>query len=180
MTLPLSHFIPVTGVSVAGRDVSIIATVQEREAIAAENGLAAVDRLEARFHVTKGAGSLLAVQGSVYADVVQNCSVTLEPVSAQVVAEFALTFTLKPDRPGREIEVNPEDDDPPEPVIDGQIDFGVVAVEQLVLNLNPYPRADGAAFKPEDWSDGEAPEATPEGKNPFAALAALKSASNDP
>ncbi len=54
----------------------------------------------------------------------------------------------------------------PEPIIDGQIDFGLIAYETLAIGLEPYPRKAGVEFEP---------PAEPEGfGSPFAALKALK------
>jgi len=36
--------------------------------------------------------------------------------------------------------------DPPDPIINGQIDLGALAAEFLVLNLDLYPRKPGATF----------------------------------
>ena len=50
-----------------------------------------------------------------------------------------------------------------------EIDMGEVLVEELSLNLNPYPRKEGTAFevKPEPLAE--------EKIHPFAGLAKLKS-----
>ncbi len=58
-------------------------------------------------------------------------------------------------------------EDPPEPIVNGAIDLGALAVEFLMLGLDPYPRKPGAVFEPViapvDPAD-----------HPFAALGALK------
>lgn len=181
MSLPLSHSIPVGNVSRKGKIVSIVAIDVEREGIAKECGLIGLARLEAEFTVTKGAGRLLAVQGHISAEVTQSCGVTLKPVQEQVEADVALTYSLDARVAAElEVEVHPDDEDPPEPVIDGEIDFGAVALEHFALNLNPYPRASDAAFEASAWQD-EPAEDNQNGKvNPFAALAGLKPPVNDP
>lgn len=178
---PLSHVIPVTHVPGSGRVIKIVATDDECAAVASECGLIGLERLEAEFTVTKGSGRLLAVQGHISADVTQSCGVTLKPVDEALEADVALTYTLDPKWAELiEVDVNPDDDDPPEPVIDGQIDFGAVVLEHFALNLNPYPRAEGVAFDAEQWTedDGEGEDA--DQSNPFAVLAELKSSVNDP
>lgn len=177
---PLSHVIPVTHVSGQGRVVKVIATEAERDAIAKESGLVGLARLEAEFKVTKGSGRLLAVQGHISADLTQSCGVTLEPVEEQVEADVALTYTLDPKWAELiEVAVDPDDEDPPEPVIDGQIDFGGIVLEHFVLNLNPYPRSGGAAFEAAAWQSDPEPENLSKKKNPFAALAELKGRDQD-
>ena len=39
-------------------------------------------------------------------------------------------------------------EDPPDPIVDGRIDLGALAVEFLALALDPYPRKPGAEFTP--------------------------------
>ena len=55
--------------------------------------------------------------------------------------------------------------DPPEALHDGVIDLGAVAIEFLLLGIDPYPRKPGAVF--------DAPPAGDPTSHPFAALAAL-------
>lgn len=174
MFSPLTHFIPVTAISPKGRDVAIVANQAERDEIARECGLKDVSRLEANFNISKGAGLLLAVRGRVSADVVQTCGVTLEPVPAVIEAEIALTYTLDAVKSRVEVDVDLVDEDPPEPVLDGQIDFGALALEHLVLNLDPYPRAPDAAFDDQKWLETGNSADEEASTNPFAALSKLK------
>ena len=174
MSSLLSHFIPVTAISPKGRDVAIVSSPTERRDIAGECGLLEVGRLEATFQITKGAGPLLAVRGRISADVIQTCGVSLEPVPAVVDAEIALTYTLDAIKSRVEVDVDLVDEDPPEPVLDGQIDLGALVVEHLVLNLNPYPRAPEAAFDAQKWLETENSSDETGSTNPFAALSKLK------
>ena len=174
MSLPLTHSIPVTAISPKGRDIAISASASECLDIAAECGLERVGRLEATFHISKGAGPLLAVQGHISADIVQTCGVSLESVPAVVEAEIALTYTLDAIKSRVEVDVDLIDEDPPEPVLDGQIDVGALAIEHLVLNLNPYPRAPEAAFDAQKWHETENSSDESASVNPFAALSKLK------
>ena len=57
-------------------------------------------------------------------------------------------------------------EDPPEMLRDGAVDLGAVAIEFLLLGIDPYPRKPGAVF--------DAPPAGDPVSHPFAALAALK------
>ena len=65
-----------------------------------------------------------------------------------------------------EVVIDPEADDPPEPLGDGQVDAGEIVTQQLALALDPYPRAPGSALTAEA---GAAPA-----ESPFRVLAALK------
>ncbi|MDG2243778.1 MAG: DUF177 domain-containing protein [Rhodospirillaceae bacterium] len=163
-----------TAVPPNGREILISASEKERFDIAAECGLEGINRFEAAFYISKGAGPLLAVQGQISADIRQLCGVTLEPIEAKVNAEIAVTFTLDPIKYLVAQDIDLVNEDPPEQVQDGQIDLGALAVEHLVLNLDPYPRSSQAIFDSQKWLDtGHSREdfAQP---NPFAELAKLK------
>ena len=51
-----------------------------------------------------------------------------------------------------------DEEDEPDPVVDGKIDLGALASEFFALGLDPYPRKPGAVFvedansEPGDWS----------------------------
>jgi len=57
--------------------------------------------------------------------------------------------------------------DGPEPMVDGVIDLGRLAIDVLLLAIDPYPRKPGAVFEP------EVATADPD-DHPFAALKALQ------
>jgi hypothetical protein len=58
------------------------------------------------------------------------------------------------------------DENEHEELRNGAVDLGVIAVEFLLLGLDPYPRKPGATFDLPAVGDAE--------EHPFAALAALK------
>ena len=57
--------------------------------------------------------------------------------------------------------------DPPEPLVHGRIDLGALAIEFLVLGINPYPRKSDVVFEP------PAVASDPQ-EHPFSALKSLK------
>jgi uncharacterized metal-binding protein YceD (DUF177 family) len=150
-----------------GTRVSLSADDQTRNAIATLAGLRALPRLEAAFEVTPHNRGGLRVTGDVSATVGQTCVVTLEPVENEIREVVDLIFV-----PGAAIltseveDIVPGDEEPPEALVDGTVDLGALAIEFLILGIDPYPRKPGAVF--EDVSVGEATS------NPFAALAKLK------
>lgn len=106
--------------------------------------------------------------GRVQAEAVQSCVLTLEPLPVTIDASFVVNLTeTPPDAPVNEDgEIDLElDDDSPDVVENGQIDLGQYAVEQLALQLDPYPRKEGAVFE-------QPPE--PGEISPFGVLKALK------
>ena len=40
-----------------------------------------------------------------------------------------------------------DDEDEPDPIIEGKIDLGALAAEFFALGLDPYPRKPGASFE---------------------------------
>ena len=72
-------------------------------------------------------------------------------------------------KPGAEVVLDAEADEPPE-ILAGSIDRSRrVVVEHFVLAIDPYPRAPGAALPPEcRWTQGRCPA-----DSPFAVLAKL-------
>jgi len=128
-------------------------------------------RLEANFDVTRrGAG--LHVAGRVSATVGQLCIVTLEPLVNEVEEAIDLLFMPQPtaEREDGEVGTRGESADETEPLIGGLVDLGALAIEFLILGLDPYPRKPGAVFQP--------PEAKPD-ESPFAALASLRKGPDD-
>ena len=142
----------------------------ELRALAGRFGILAIERFHVRARVKLLSGALVRVNGDLAADVVQACVVTLVPVASHVEDCFTTTFAT--DRPAdpREVVVDLDAEDPPEPITGGAIDVGDLAAEYLALALNPFPRAPGVVF--DGWA---APVPRPESApNPFAVLASLK------
>ena len=134
----------------------------------------AVLRLDASFDVARHGSAGLAVTGTVGARVRQTCVLTLEPVENDISEPVRLTFAP----PGAATAVTEmaeavlaaDDDDPPEPLVDGRVDLGPLATEFLVLAVDKYPRKPGAKFQPTVVGTA--------GGSPFDALAVLKKDGN--
>jgi uncharacterized metal-binding protein YceD (DUF177 family) len=151
-----------------GRDFVHAADETVRPAIASAAGILALPRLEASFHLRSHGRGGVHVTGTVSATVQQSCVVTLEPLINEVTEAVDVTF-LPPgaaNAAAAEEVLEPGSPEPPEVLADGTIDLGALAVEFLLLGIDPYPRKPGAVFDAPSIGAGEA--------NPFAALAALK------
>lgn len=135
---------------VGGRaDIEIEADAQERRRLARRFSILAIDTLTATIQVRARSLDLVyAVRGTLAADVVQSCVVSLEPVPARVEHAFAATFHRDPAAADTdESVVDPDDEeDPPEALVDGVIDLGELVAQHLSLALNPYPRAPGVSL----------------------------------
>ncbi len=146
----------VAAVPDTGLDIKLCANETERAALADAYGLVAVQTFEAGFHVRKRGLKRYAVSGVLHALVTQTCAVSLEPfetaVSAPIDVDFALISpplgepaSRKNTAGGTATFAGPQD--PPDPIINGQIDLGALAAEFLALNLDPYPRKPGLTFE---------------------------------
>jgi uncharacterized metal-binding protein YceD (DUF177 family) len=175
MTTPIIEFsrpVRVDHIPAAGMEFDMTAKPEECRALAARFGLQSLDSLTASVRLKAIAGgAIIRVDGHFSAQVVQTCVVTLDPVPVRVEEDFSLTYGAPdPEEPGLEIELSVDEDDPPDPIIDGIIDVGEAVAEHVALALDPFPRKPGIAF------DGAEPEPPEEEKraNPFAVLAQLR------
>jgi hypothetical protein len=162
----LTRMLAVETVPDTGLDIRLCASKTERAALADDSGLVAVQTLEAGFHVRKHGPESYKVSGVLRALVTQTCVVSLEPfetfVSAPIDVEFAPFRGWKLSAGGTATCAGPED--PPDAIIDGQIDLGALAAEFLALNLDLYPRKPGVAFENANVGGEAATE------SPFAVL----------
>jgi uncharacterized metal-binding protein YceD (DUF177 family) len=165
--LPWSVPVTLSQIPENGRRFDLVADEATRARVARLVGLRSLPRLQATFDVVRQDSDGLRVDGEVSATVGQNCVVTLEPFDNEVKEGVILVFA-----PPRAPAAGGDDDadaiDPgyAEPLIGDRIDLGALAVEFLILGIDPYPRKPGVAFEP--------PAAEDESEHPFAALAALK------
>jgi uncharacterized metal-binding protein YceD (DUF177 family) len=161
---PWSVPVAVHDVPETGRRFDLLADEATRRDIAALAGLRALPRLSATFDVVRHGRDGLRVVGAVSARVGQTCVVTLEPIENDI--EEAVDLVFAPSREQATDDRSRAAHDAPEALINGTLDLGAVAVEFLVLGIDPYPRKPGAVF--------DAPPTGDAGAHPFAALAALK------
>ena len=152
-----------------GRRIELAPDPATRDAIARALGLAALPRLQAAFDLTRHGGDGLRVVGRVSSTVGQTCVVTLEPIENEIDEAIDLLFLPQPELPPGAAEgpLSIKAEEPPEALRAGLVDLGAVAIEFLILGIDPYPRKPGALF--------DAPPAAGDpAAHPFAALAALK------
>ena len=134
--------------------------------------LTEVPKFAARIVLKKTGANSFRIHFDLAAEVVQSCVVTLEPLTNTVEEKVNLVFlpqAVSERQFDDEAAVEPQDVkwDDPEPLIGGVVDLGAVAIEFLILGLDPYPRKADAVFEPPAQDDG--------GEGPFSALAKLKS-----
>jgi hypothetical protein len=166
---PWSATVRLDEVGEASRHVEIEASEETRAALAKPAGVDAVERLTARFDLTRRGRDGLHVTGTVTGTVRQSCVVTLEPVISQIEEPIDVDFA--PSRGERaaptEIDLAAVVSEEPEPLIGNAVDLGLLATEFLILGIDPYPRKPEAAFEAPAPADDSA-------AHPFAGLAALQ------
>lgn len=167
-TPEFSRLFAVDGVPPGGIVVDLVASLEERRALAVRFDLLALDRLEGELRLERAGDGVVHVAGRVQADVVQRCVATLEPVNGKVDATFERLFSRDvPLETTGEVEIDAEAD-LPEPIPPNGLDLGEILAEELSLALEPYPRSPDADQRLAERA-GDAPAA-----GPFGALASLR------
>jgi hypothetical protein len=177
---PFSRTVVVDSVGEGGLHVNFVATAAECAETARLDDLVALRDFTVEAQLIRRGREGLNAKGRVRAVVTQTCVVTLEPFESQVDEPFEIAFAPEAEaraayeRALAELEAAPdkarllaEQPDPPDPIIDGRIDLGLLACEFLALGLDPHPRKPGVAFEGHVEDDEGA-------ASPFVALEKLK------
>lgn len=151
-----------------------------------------IDNLKASITVNRPDNNhLIYVSGTVSADIEQKCVRTLRPVYTHIEEPFdayfsetdkAISFAKgKSDllvRHGQDEVPMLDEKDDPEPVVDGVINMGDLALQFLALSIPLYPKAEGvegdaddARFMFDDEVDPKEKDKSSEKYSPFAELA---------
>jgi uncharacterized metal-binding protein YceD (DUF177 family) len=167
MTPELHRPLTVARVGSAGLDFVVEASGNECAALATRMKLPAVLSLTCRYHLERDLGETLMVRGHLAARILQTCVISSEDFTTTVEERFAVRCVAA----GTESD-NPDPDAPDEIIhVDGTVDLGEAAAEQLALALDPYPHAPDAALPEVDFLEADFPETDIEAElHPFAAL----------
>jgi uncharacterized metal-binding protein YceD (DUF177 family) len=180
-------FIEVRSIGETGQNSKFVASAEQCTSLARDLDLLTCNSLSVAYKLRSLHRGRYRLTGTINADVVQRCVVSLEPVPAILAEDFDVEFwpteqlAAKP-TPGVTQEASDDKndtadfnilgDEPPEPIDQGRIAIGRVVFELVSAGLDPYPRKPGSEFA---WST------TDSGKdNPFAALAKLKAQAAKP
>jgi uncharacterized metal-binding protein YceD (DUF177 family) len=152
-----------------GQVVTIEANPVERKELASFYRLPDIAALTAMLRLEPWGRGGARVTGAVHGELTQLCIVSVEPFPATVDEDVDVRFA-PPKAAERKSSTEEEaqtssldDEDEPDPVIDGKIDLGALAAEFFALGLDPYPRKPGALLDEERTSSEPA-------LSPFAAL----------
>ncbi len=132
--------------------------------LAKDFGLPGIRSLSADYKLTTSAKGI-HVTGVVKASITQVCVVTLENFDSDIEEDVEVDFAESSGMPA-EPPTDINEYEPPDEIINGQIDLGALTAEFLALGLDPYPRKPGVDFDFRDPADQK--------DSPFAALGKLK------
>jgi len=150
MSAPFSHVVRVDAIPKEGQTVALEANAAERETLASLYGLPSIEALRASLELRPAPRAGVRVTGAVHGLVTQTCVISLEPF--QAVVDEAIDVRFAPPSTEQEEESDEpqtfavEDEDEPDPIIDGKIDIGALTAEFFALGLDPYPKKPGATF----------------------------------
>jgi uncharacterized metal-binding protein YceD (DUF177 family) len=161
---PLSRLVDVMNIPPRGQEIHVVASAEERDALAKDFGLPGIQALSGDFKLTSTAKGI-HVTGLVKASITQICVVTLDSFDSDIEEEVEVDFAEPSGMPA-EPPTDINEYEPPDEIINGQIDLGALTAEFLALGLDPYPRKPGVDFSYRDPGDDK--------DSPFAALGKLK------
>ncbi|MGB7204714.1 MAG: DUF177 domain-containing protein [Anderseniella sp.] len=175
-----SRIVDVSKIDAEGADETITASQEECDLLSLRFGVESVSSVMASVNIQPWRRGGFRVRGTATARVTQICVVTLEPFESDVTARLDRIFV---DRPksltaiSGEIEISPDEEEIGE-VVNGDIELGEFTVEELLLELDPYPRKDGALlsqteFGPKDSIRTVASQDDSGKPNPFEVLRKL-------
>ena len=144
--LEFSHPFDVSNVPPEGTSETISATLEQCNAIAERFGVEAVHSVSATIDIQPWKRGGFRARGEATANITQTCVVTLDPFDSVVRAQLDQIFIAKTSRLAAddiEVVVSHDEDDIGY-IDDGEIELGEFAVEALCLELDPYPRKEGA------------------------------------
>jgi hypothetical protein len=147
----------------------IVADEAARKEIARDLGLDRLDQLQAELTIEPWFDGV-QVRGRWSASIEQTCGVTLEPLPSELQGEFTVRAVPAgsphaPQAAVEEVVVDPDSEDPPDVLDEDAIDLAAFVVEQLALEVDPFPRKPGAEFVQPDM---------PQPPSPFEALRNFK------
>lgn len=170
---PLHHPVPISDLLRGDVvKVAIDADAKERRALAEFLDIPEVKSLVARLKVRAEPGRRFVLDGTVTADLIQSCVVTLDPVEARVDGPIRRVYVDTP--PSEEdTDLDPFNDDAPDLIDNGMVDAGAAVCEYIALEMPPYPRAKHAP-ETENTARNGGGEGDVSANNPFAVLAQLR------
>lgn len=169
---PLSYLVSIATLPAKGFDLTVKASGSERASLAAKTGVESIERFSAELNLRRWRKDGVKISGSFQARVVQPCVVTLDPLTNEVKGEVERLFLpegsklLRPvfDDEG-ELVLEAESGELPEAFTGDKIDIWPILIEQLILEIDPFPRSSSAELPTEVAETSGDPK-----ESPFAGL----------
>jgi uncharacterized metal-binding protein YceD (DUF177 family) len=150
----------------------LIPTAEERAAVAAELGILGIKKLRFAGTLAPQGKRDWRLEADLGATVVQECVVTLDPVSTRIDEGVVRSYLSDlPEVTAGETEM-PEDDT--QEALPETLDLAEVMIEALSLALPPYPRSEGASLGEAVFAESGIAPMRDEDTKPFAGLASLR------
>ncbi|PJI92050.1 uncharacterized metal-binding protein YceD (DUF177 family) [Yoonia maricola] len=147
-------------------------TANERKAIAAKLEIVGIKKLRFTGSLAPQGRQDWTLTGDLGATVVQDCVVTLDPVTTRIDESVTRSYTADmPEIEASEVEM-PEDDTVE--ALPETLDLAQVMIEALSLALPPYPRREGADLSNAVFTEPGLTPMTDDDAKPFAGLGALR------
>lgn len=144
-----------------------------RKAIAAELGIRAVRKLRLTGTLAPLNREDWQLDAMLGATVVQDCVVTLEPVTSRIDEPVMRTYLAAPPELPDAEEIEMPEDDTVEPLPE-TLDLGAVMIEALALALPAYPHVEGVSPLEASFTEPGKTAMTDEEAKPFAGLAGIR------
>lgn len=171
-TAPFAYPVDLSDLTQAGSSFDIVADAETLIRIARWAQVRAVSAFSARVVLKRLGPTRFSLVADIAADVEQSCVVTLEPIVSHLAVAIRRELLYSGAQPRDETQNHGEltlsagDEEAPDAIDDLHYDLGGPLLEEFSLNIDPYPRREGAVFA--GAGDAEAPA------GPFAILETLK------
>lgn len=131
----------------SGKVLKIVATKTELLLISPLLGVDKVKSLTANIDITPWGGNGFSISADVNVSLVQTCVVTLDPLHSDINMTFVRHFVpqensrnVAPDIVDGEMILDPLEDDLPDVLEGNSLNLWEVILEELNLEIDPYPR----------------------------------------
>ncbi|MEL6685167.1 MAG: DUF177 domain-containing protein [Pseudomonadota bacterium] len=150
----------------------LVPTADERKAVAEALSIVGIKKLRFAGELVPQGRTDWVMSADLGATVVQNCVVTLDPVTTRIDEAVARSYVADlPEIAASEVEM--PDDDTVE-ALPETLDLAAVMTEALSLALPPYPRSEGADLSNAVFAEPGVTPMTDDDAKPFAGLGALR------
>lgn len=155
-----------------GMHFTLEPNAEERAALARDLGVPSLKKLRFEGKLAPLGKRDWQLTAHLGATVIQDCVVTLEPVTTRIDDQLSRQFVSDFEIPeGDEVEMPEDDSSEPLPET---LDLVEVMLEALTLSIPAYPRKDGAGIGSAVFTESGKKPMTDEDARPFAGLAALR------